>query len=157
MMELGATVCTPRVPACLNCPVMELCATRGEHPPAAKSARQKKSEIHFALARRNGSVFLIRRPHDARLMASMWELPEISASSVHPPKPRSVRNHAANAKPISPLFTLRHSITVTDYTVQVWHSASPDVPGEWIAPRRLPKMALTGLARKILRRAELLS
>src|SRR5437868_3185227 len=30
MMELGATVCTPRAPACLTCPVVDLCATRGE-------------------------------------------------------------------------------------------------------------------------------
>jgi A/G-specific adenine glycosylase len=30
MMELGATVCTPRAPQCLICPVNELCATRGE-------------------------------------------------------------------------------------------------------------------------------
>src|ERR1700722_10862870 len=29
MMELGATVCTPRAPACLTCPVVDLCATRG--------------------------------------------------------------------------------------------------------------------------------
>src|SRR6202008_2275140 len=30
IMELGATVCTPRAPACLTCPLMELCAARGE-------------------------------------------------------------------------------------------------------------------------------
>jgi A/G-specific adenine glycosylase len=161
MMELGATVCTPRSPACLTCPVMELCATRGERPPAPKPPRQTKREIHFALARRNGSVFLTRRSHDARLMASMWELPEISASRFRAPKPRSARNHSAKAKSLEPLFTLRHSITVTDYTVQVWHSASSDAAGdaagEWIPLRRLPKLALTGLARKILRRAEILS
>jgi A/G-specific adenine glycosylase len=161
MMELGATVCTPRAPCCLTCPVMELCATRGERSPARKLARQKKREIHFALARRNGSVLLAQRSHDARLMASMWELPEISASRVRAPKPRSGRNHSAKAKSPAPLFTLRHSITVTDYTVQVWHSATSDaagdVAGEWIPLRRLPKLALTGLARKILRRAQILS
>lgn len=157
MMELGATVCTPRAPACLACPVVELCATRGEHPLAAKTPPQKKREIHFALARRNGSVFLTRRPHDARLMASMWELPEIPDRRVRTPKTRSARNQPAENSLLAPLFTLRHSITVTDYTVQVWHSKSPDAAGEWIALRRLPKLALTGLARKILRRAEVLS
>ena len=157
MMELGATVCTPRAPACLTCPVMDLCATRGERPPAAKQPRQKKREIHFALARRNGSVFLTPRPHDARLMASMWELPEIAASRVGALTPGRARNESAEQNSLAPLFTLRHSITVTDYTVQVWRSKSPDAAGEWIALRRLPKMALTGLARKILRRAEILS
>ncbi len=161
MMELGATLCTPRAPACLTCPVMDLCATRGERPSGPKPACQKRREIHFALARRKGSIFLTRRSHDARLMASMWELPEISASGVRAAKPRNAGNHSAKAKSLAPLFTLRHSITVTDYTVQVWHSASSyatgDAAGEWIPLRRLPKLALTGLARKILRRAEMLS
>jgi len=157
MMELGATVCTPRAPSCLTCPVMELCATRGERAPAAKPPRQKKRDIHFALACCNGSVCLTQRSHDARLMASMWELPEISASRIHAQKPRAGRNHSANAKSLSPLFTLRHSITVTDYTVQVWHFTSTDAAGEWVPLRRLPKLPLTGLARKILRRAQILS
>src|SRR5580698_2904629 len=37
MMELGATVCTPRAPSCLMCPVIELCATRGELAGARKA------------------------------------------------------------------------------------------------------------------------
>jgi hypothetical protein len=54
------------------------------------------------------------------------------------------------------LFTLRHSITVTDYTVNVWRDANPlGTAGNWIAVEKLPKVALTGLARKILRKADL--
>jgi len=49
MMELGATLCTPRGPVCLACPVLEMCATRGEMAGSAKTARQKKREIHYAL------------------------------------------------------------------------------------------------------------
>ena len=86
MMELGATVCTPRAPACLTCPVVELCATRGELAGAAKPAPQKKREIHYALGLRDGTgrdgkVFLVQRPRDASLMAGMWELPEIDGRS----------------------------------------------------------------------------
>jgi A/G-specific adenine glycosylase len=69
MMELGATVCTPRAPACLSCPVVELCATRGELAGSTKPPRQKKREIHYALDCRNGSVFLVQRAPDARVMA----------------------------------------------------------------------------------------
>ena len=81
MMELGAVVCTPRAPACLTCPVVELCVTRGEIAPTAKPAQQKKREIHYALDRRNGEVFLIRRPPDASLMPGMWELPELPSTN----------------------------------------------------------------------------
>jgi len=42
MMELGATVCTPRAPACLTCRVREMCATRGELGALTKSMPQKK-------------------------------------------------------------------------------------------------------------------
>src|SRR5580692_747414 len=68
MMELGAVVCAPRAPACLTCPVVELCVTRGETAPTAKPARQHKREIHYALDRRDGEVFLVRRPKNASLM-----------------------------------------------------------------------------------------
>lgn len=142
MMELGATVCTPRAPACLTCPVVELCATRGELDGTAKKSRQKKREIHYALARRDGAVFLVRRARDARLMAGMWELPEI-------PRPHSSGLLA---------FTVRHSITTTDYTVRVWrHNAPEELPGKMIALPRLPRLAMTGLTRKILRRAGLMT
>jgi len=136
MMELGATVCTPRAPACLTCPVVELCATRGEMAGGPKAARQKKQEIHYALDCRDGRVFLVQRPGDASLMPGMWELPEIA-----PPK-----NHA------QPAFCLRHSITVTDYTVRVWRQSAHHPAGKWIARSSLMKQALTGLARKILRK-----
>jgi A/G-specific adenine glycosylase len=163
VMELGATVCTPRSPACRTCPVLEFCATRGELPPLEKPARQTKQEIHFALqcrpevsraswsrngaSWRNGTneVFLRRRERKASLMPGMWELPEFA-----PP------NAAAH-----PLFTLRHSITVTDYTVRVWRAKPSDfgtnsMDGKWTPVARLRRIALTGLARKILVRAKLL-
>jgi A/G-specific adenine glycosylase len=141
MMELGAVVCTPRAPACLTCPVVELCVTRGETAPLEKPARQVKREIHYALDRRDGEVFLIRRPSDASLMPRMWELPELPG---------------ANGTG-SPSFTLRHSITMTDYTVSVWHASAPSsVEGKWIPLKRMGKVPLTGLAQKILRKAEIL-
>ena len=55
-----------------------------------------------------------------------------------------------------PSFTLRHSITMTDYTVRVWSAASSREFGKWVPVERLKKVALTGLARKILRKAEML-
>jgi A/G-specific adenine glycosylase len=141
MMELGAVVCTPRAPACLTCPVVELCVTRGETAPKTKPARQNKREIHYALDRRDGEVFLVQRPPDSSLMPGMWELPELPTT-----------NGGS-----SPSFTLRHSITITDYTVRVWHADSrPRVDGKWIPLGRMGQVALTGLAQKILRKAEIL-
>ena len=139
MMELGAVVCTPRAPGCLVCPVVELCATRGESAATNKAAPQKKREIHYSLLQRDGEVLLVRRARDASLMPGMWELPEVKANGA------------------TPLFTLRHSITVTNYTVRVWRNIAPSgITGKWIPRERLGRTALTGLARKILKKAEVL-
>jgi A/G-specific adenine glycosylase len=130
----------------LTCPVIELCATRGELHGAAKAVPQRKGEIHYSLHYRNGAgrrceVFLVQRPRNASLMAGMWELPELAG-----------RNGAA-----IPLFTLRHSITMTDYAVRVWRETHQSrLGGKWIPTTRLPQVALTGLARKILRKAQVL-
>jgi A/G-specific adenine glycosylase len=140
-MELGATVCLPRQPRCLLCPVANLCATRGELPSAGVTPRQQKREIHFGLARRDGSVFLVQRKKEESLMGGMWDLPEIARSSI-------------DAKPI---LSLRHSITVTDYAVLVAEISGPNgAAGKWIPIRRLESLPVTGLARKILRRAGIL-
>jgi A/G-specific adenine glycosylase len=154
MMELGAVVCTPRAPACLTCPVIELCATRGELADGVKASPQKKKEIHYALHRLNGSVLLVKRGRNESLMAEMWELPEAYAKTR--PVSGSRQNRKVHDKSTHPLFTLRHSITVTDYAVHVWQGDGVDSTGKWIDARRLDKIALTGLARKILWRAGLM-
>lgn len=141
IMELGATVCTPRAPSCLACPVVAMCAIRGELPAAGKSVKQRKREIHYVLHDRDGAVYLVRRPRNARLMPAMWELPQVEANSARPAE-----------------FRLRHSITVTDYTVLVRRSVAPaGTAGAWVRLEKLRSLALTGLARKILRKAELMS
>ena len=140
MMELGATVCLPREPICLACPVQEMCATRGELSRAGKRTRQKR-EIYFALDCHGDAVFLVERPKHGSLMPGMWELPEIPGL-----------NGTAEA-----WLTLRHSITVTDYLVRVARCPAPEgISGSWICHRRVAKLALTGLARKILRAANVI-
>jgi A/G-specific adenine glycosylase len=174
MMELGATVCTPRAPACLTCPVMEVCATRGELEGSTKAARQKKREIHYVLDTRDSRVFLVKRPQDASLMPGMWELPEaagFAADAGRQQIPRFARNDKKSegkmasagggngrrnqrARETLPTLwlTLRHSITLTDYTVRVMRgTAIEGTNGRWMSKSRVTNLALTGLARKILR------
>jgi A/G-specific adenine glycosylase len=176
MMELGATVCLPRAPLCLQCPVVELCATRGEHPVAArKKMRSQKAAYAFLLrvtepaARKphghrpgngrasNGhtaqrpelAVLLEQRPAQASLMAGMWELPEID----------STKADAARR-----LLDVRHSITVTNYYVTVYSygaDAETDLPEpkgarRWVLSRELSELPLTGLTRKVLKRLKAL-
>ncbi len=141
MMELGAIVCLPRQPRCSMCPVFSLCATRGMLEANRKVVPQRRRDICYALDRRDRSIFLVQRPKHASLMPGMWELPEIPVAS-------GLRSGS---------LTLRHSITVTDYTVRVMRGPVPGQSrGRWVPKARLPQLPLTGLARKILRRAQII-
>ncbi len=151
MMELGATICLPRQPQCQICPIKKFCRTRGAGDSTTVRLRQQKKEITYSLTRRADSILLIQRPKKETLMPGMWELPAVVAP---------------NAKP---LFTLRHSITVTDYSVRVMRTrpegsrmgpspanAATPAAGQWIKLSRLPTLPLTGLAQKILRTAKII-
>jgi A/G-specific adenine glycosylase len=141
MMELGATICLPRRPQCLLCPVSDFCATRGELDKPEKGTRQTKQEIHYAFACRDGSIFLVQRSQAATLMPGMWELPEIARAS----------------DATAAWLTLRHSITVTDYVVRVMRSPVPKgLAGRWVRKCGVTTLPLTGLARKILRAADII-
>jgi hypothetical protein len=84
----------------------------------------------------------VQRAADASLMAGMWELPPYIPNAE--PKPGE-----------SPAFTVRHAITVTNHVVDVYvlqSRAVRSLAGEWVPVGELPRRALTGLTRKVLRR-----
>ena len=79
MMELGATVCTPRAPRCGQCPVADVCQARAagtqEERPARKKPRAVPHEdTAVAVIHHDGRVLLVRRPLDSRL-GGMWAFP----------------------------------------------------------------------------------
>ena len=137
-MELGATVCVPGEPICVECPIRKFCRTRGRGRAGVPKPGQVKRQIAFVLAIDNNCVRLVRRPKDANLMPGMWELPSCEA--------------VGSADEV--LFSVRHSITVTDFNVRV--IAGKDVlgcGGTWVKISRLSSLPLTGLAKKILHKA----
>jgi len=141
MMELGATVCTPRRPACQECPILEFCATRGELEKIEKRERPKRREIIYTLDRRGEAIFLVQRSKQASLMPGMWELPEANPGN----------------DGTRPWLTLQHSITDINFAVQVLRSPLPETTkGRWVRRGRVAQLPLTGLARKILRAAKVI-
>jgi len=135
MMELGALVCLPAQPLCHTCPVADLCGSRGPTEKAGRPAR-RKAVLHYALARRNGSILLRQRDKQGSLMPGMWELPEIEPDS-----------HECG----TPILRLRHSITTTDDTILVHASGKATQEGRWFALRTVHRLPLTGLTRKIIK------
>jgi len=147
MMELGATLCLPRQPRCGSCPLKRCCLSHigGQTDLAMGTpARRQKRPESYLLAARRRSVYLVRRASRAEVMPGMWELPRLPA-----PPPRQ------------PLFRLKHSITVTDYEIAVFDDAAGSAianlhGGRWVTLGRVLELPLTGLARKVLRRARLI-
>ena len=108
MMELGATICLPRAPLCLECPVFALCRTRGEHPTPPRAPQLSRPIACLLYLRKRGTateVLLERRPNDAALMPAMYELPPLSLEVTEGREP---------------VLRVRHAITGTNYYVQVY-------------------------------------
>jgi len=156
LMELGATVCLPRNPHCLVCPLAGDCATLGEHKTKPRP-RMLSREVAHALSVREGNqpgeasreVLLERRSAAHTVMPGLWELPTLLDSSV-PEQDLSM--------------TVRHAIMQVNYCVRIRTVAERDIKtlaalgGErrWVPLSVAATMALTGLARKVLKRARLL-
>ncbi len=159
MMELGATVCLPRAPLCPRCPVYALCQTRGEHVTQPRAAQRSVPVAYLLELRKRGTtteILLSRREGEASIMPAMFELPGLPLEAV---------------EGLEPVLRVRHSITNSNYYVQVFtqptgygkntklegrllRSAIPKDGGEvhWANVLRLPGLPLTGLARKVLQR-----
>jgi A/G-specific adenine glycosylase len=143
MMELGATVCAVQSPQCSACPLRPWCRTLGAGPRQPQPAR-KHVTMSRALIQHAHRIYLVQRPADAPKMAAMWELPEVAASAAEPLLQ-------------AVLCTVRHSITDTDYQVQVLRLALKSLArgdkraGRWVPSAEIFALPLTGLTRKILR------
>ena len=80
LMDLGSAICTPKRPACPNCPWTDDCvAACARHPgdtagKGAKPARPLKRGAAFVVRDGTGAVLLVKRP-DKGLLASMLEPP----------------------------------------------------------------------------------
>ena len=160
LMELGATVCTPRNPQCLVCPLVKDCTTRGEHKRPPRAPMLSREIAHALAVRASGKprrplrpgtreVLLEQRPATVSVMPGLWELP-------------ALREPAVPANEVR--MTVRHAIMQVNYYVRIRTVFEDDVDAltvaggkrRWVPLSEVAGMALTGLARKVLTRAHLL-
>ena len=84
IMELGATVCTPRAPKCAVCPLRDHCAglrdgTADKLPVKIPKKEKKYVQKTVFLLRHGDTLALTRRAPDG-LLGGMWELPNVDAA-----------------------------------------------------------------------------
>ena len=168
MMDLGATICTPRRPACGLCPVRPDCRGYAEGLAETLPYREAKRErptrrgVAFVALRSDGAVLLRERPL-AGLLGGMLETPS-SPWEESRPNGKSLRDHApldADWRKLPGL--VEHSFThfhleLSVYRAEVGLDAKPKRSAEpercgFVARRDLAKAALPSVMRKVLSHA----
>lgn len=174
LMELGATICTPRRPRCDDCPLQGQCAARRagrEDELPQRGPRTAFQQVHAAavvVGHRNG-VLVLKRSSGGR-WGGLWDFPRLE----FPPTPiaddaarrRWIQHQAAAAWGLrlelgACFATLRHAvtryrITLDCFTARLARRPSGDYP--WRTPEgeiqhatlpQLEQLAMTRTARRI--------
>lgn len=158
LMDLGATICTPKRLNCMICPWTEDCAGRKSGNADALPRKKEKAErprrkgVAFWVERQDGRVLLRERP-DKGLLGGMMEIPSTEwAASV------------AKAEAWTPLDAkwtktgkrIEHTFTHFHLELEIWSTRVPadtDVPdssARWVHKSELDSEALPSVMRKIV-------
>jgi A/G-specific adenine glycosylase len=157
MMDLGATICTPKRPACALCPLNNNCAAEKagdqERFPvkAAKAARPVRRGTAFVAVRDDGAVLLRRRPEKG-LLGGMVEVPgtEWAAEAV-PAQPPVAGTWRRMMLPVEHTFT--HFHLILEVRAAKVSLATP-APGDCWWSLEVSEEALPSLMRKVIAAAE---
>jgi len=161
VMDLGATICTPKRPACGLCPWMENCLVQNSSlaETLPRKAPKKEKPIRFGAAfvvvdKSSGAVLLRRRPPKG-LLGGMSEVPGTDWSETF------VISNALEHAPFSAEWTKRtgevkHTFTHFHLRLTVFRADTPqDVLGQvdgawWSEATSLDEEALPTVMRKVL-------
>jgi A/G-specific adenine glycosylase len=144
LMELGATVCLPRHPLCLVCPLAVCCRARQEGTATQLPVKLRKREPvrlrgTLLVVRNRGRILLRQRDAATRRMAGFWDLP--------------APEDLPAAKIGAPIGEIRHTITHHHYTLEVCSATAslPDRDGfRWFSITQLTEIPFSTTARKAL-------
>jgi len=167
LMELGATVCTPKRPHCLACPVLRHCHASAAGDPERLPIKAKRTAVRALRAvavavDRRGQLLAVRRP-DKGLMAGLWELP---GGELDPHE--RADDHAARilrervgleVRELEPVGRVEHLFTHRRLELEIFRAKA--LPGarversgftahRWLAADELLALAHAGSTRKAL-------
>ena len=158
LMELGATVCTPRAPRCGACPVRGSCSAAAGGDPEAyplPKTPAKKSDVHHAVVvvrDAAGRVLLEKRPGQG-LWAGMWQPVGVESAVSEPGSGDLARELGAEGA--ERIAGLVHETSHRTVRLSVWWAAAAEAPenGRWVNPADLAGYALANPHRRALRAA----
>jgi A/G-specific adenine glycosylase len=162
LMDLGATVCLPRQPRCLVCPLHGDCEARrtgrtAELPLKSRRLRRGARSNALLWLRHRDDVLLVRRP-ETGVWAGLWSLPEMSDLSTAQAQAEQWSGQGVALPPIE------HALTHFDWRLQPLRWDLPARTGEtmreriaaslgaarWLSRREALTMSLPSPVRKLL-------
>ena len=162
VMELGATICLPRKPACPVCPLRASCRAAAEglqDELPEKRARRAPVDVTVAAAvlEKEGRYLLVRR-REGRLMGRMWEVPQTSLEGrgLVDLVPELLERHGLHVVPGPLLSCGRHAITYRRIRVEAYRARLRGrLPADaerfrWVSPAELAGVAISSLTRKVI-------
>lgn len=161
MMELGATICTPRNPRCPACPIRRCCAAwrLGRTDRLPNSGRRapsvQRQAVAFVVCQ--GRRVLVRQRPEGVVNAGLWEFPSVETTAAAPHlEELACQLVGCRPKTARWLCTVPHSITRFRIRLQVYQfnvetaETIPARAGRWCTLRELGELPLPGAHRKIL-------
>lgn len=161
LMELGATICTPTSPRCLECPVAKQCQALAhglerELPQLAKKKAPTPIASAAAYVRRGDAVLLRQMPPDAARWAGLWVLPfaELSRTEAAPAGAvRALQEIGVAGAAGTTLREARHTITrfrITLSIVECKVTKSPGKRGAFVTREQIARLALPSVHTKVI-------
>jgi len=158
LMELGALICLPRSPQCETCPVSKLCVARKlklqEQLPNLGKRTKTTARRFVAFVLEHDGKFLVRQRPDGIVNGHLWEFPNVEVGARHSGPQRGQRELGLNGLKSSLLCTIKHTITRYRITLEAYRAKLPDrrpaLPGAWLLPAKLEKLAFSSAHKKIL-------
>ncbi len=152
LMELGATVCTPRSPTCLTCPAAMHCTAQQKGlqdriPPARKTKASPQERRWVFCVEHKGKWLIQQRPAKGR-WAGLWQFLTIPAGE-RPPEPHDLAGLGLKVNHMVPLGTIRHTLTHRRYEfVAVACKLTGRLPAStqprtWVTPAELTQYPLS--------------
>jgi A/G-specific adenine glycosylase len=166
MMDLGATICTPKRPACALCPLNDGCAARARGDAETFPRRAPKREgvlrrgAAFVALRADGFVLVRTRPEKG-LLGGMTEVPttdwavDFDEAEAIASAPRFLPTKRARGNWRRLPGTVRHVFTHFPLELSVYRANVPaDIKApaamRWVALKELPGEALPSVMRKVV-------
>ena len=155
MMELGATICTPKKTLCIMCPVQKHCYAFAngivDELPVKKKKIKKKTIDFNVLYITNRSGEILVRQRDTKLLNGMWEFPMFEADeSIH-----SIEETLDAVIDIdqTPEYTTKHVFTHMTWNMNVYRAHTQksdfDYPYKWIKKEEKEQLSFSTSMSKI--------